>query len=105
MVDTDDLRPTWTPRGVDPDRQAESMRELRVHALEGRPGRHALGELLLALAYGRRSLSEVDMARVSLLTVAEVQAINKERLQHHLYCNRVAAEDRVARRSVSGLVP
>lgn len=97
MPEGDDLRPTWTPHDTDPHWQAESMRDLRRFADEGQPGRHGLGELLLALAYGHRSLSSDDMARAARLRVAEVDQIIQERLQHHMYCQQVAAADRVAR--------
>jgi hypothetical protein len=100
MTEADDLRPTWTPQGTNPEWQAESMRELRGFSDEGRPGRHALGELLLALAYGHRSLSTEDMARASHLTVAEGEQIIQERLSHHHYCQQTAAADRVARHLV-----
>jgi hypothetical protein len=96
---TDDLQPTWTPHGMGPARQAEAMRELRGYALEGLPGRHALGELLLAQAYGHRSLSDDDMARAAQMTVGEVRQIVQERLRHHHYCQQRAGEDRVARHS------
>ena len=96
---TDDLRPTWTPHGTDSARQAEVMRDLRGYALEGLPGRHALGELLLAQAYGHRSLSDDDMAHAALMTVGEVRQIIQERLRHHYYCHQRAGEDRVARHS------
>jgi hypothetical protein len=101
MSAEDDLRPTWTPPGANPEWQAESMHELRGYSLEGRFGRHALGELLLALAYGQRSLSSEDMATASRLTVAEVAQIIQERWQHHLYCQQAGAEARVARHRVA----
>jgi hypothetical protein len=96
----DDLQPTWTPQGTDSVWQAETMRELRGYAREGAPGRHALGELLLAQAYGHRSLSDDDMARAAQMSVSEVRQIIQERLEHHRYCQQRAAEDRVARHGV-----
>jgi len=100
VAQTDDLEPTWSLPGTSVAFQRESMLELRRYADEGFAGRHALGELLLALAYHHLSLSYEDMARASLLTVAEVKEIIQERLSHKERCDREAALARVARHSV-----
>ncbi|HWX97211.1 MAG TPA: hypothetical protein VNZ01_10215 [Solirubrobacteraceae bacterium] len=72
------------------------MRELLDLRLEGRSGAHLLGERFAALALSD-SLSQADMARAAIMTVADVDAIIAERVEHDARCNARAAEDRVAR--------
>jgi hypothetical protein len=96
MMIVDELRPTWTPERCDCEGQAEDLSELRRLSEEGAPGRHMLGERMLALRM-HPTLSLEDMARAARLTVEDVRAIVLERWQHHLYCNQVAAEERVRR--------
>ncbi len=95
-MSTPDLRPTWTPPGCVYALQVESMCELHQHASEGLPGRHMLGERLVALAMGP-SLSRGDMARAAEMTEAQVAELIAERIAHHAYCDSRAAEQRVAR--------
>lgn len=62
LLPTEDLCPTHTRLGVDPERQAESMRRLRELENRGRQAEYDRNDLLCALALSN-SLSRPDMAR------------------------------------------
>jgi hypothetical protein len=94
----EDLRPTHTPFAVDPDRQADSMRQLRDLENRGRLAEQERNGLMYALALSN-SLSRPDMARAIGVSRSRVDQLLRE--HHDLLEARRAAEaaERVARRS------
>jgi hypothetical protein len=78
----EDLRPTHTPLGVDPESQAASLRELRALENAGRSATWLRNDHMLALALSN-SVSRPDMARaigVSPSRVDQLIAAHHKRL-------------------------
>ena len=83
LLPDEDLRPTYTPLGVDPESQAESLCELRELANGGRAYEWRRNDRVVALALSH-SLSRTDMARaigVSRSRVDQLIAQHYQRLQ------------------------
>jgi hypothetical protein len=100
MSSPGDLWPTWTPERCSAELQAEGLRGIRRLSDEGRSGRFALGEQLLASAYPQYSLSPDDMARAARWSVAEVKSVIAEHLVAHFGSQQRQLAIRVARHSL-----
>jgi hypothetical protein len=73
----DDLEPTWTPPGVDRERQIESMRELRRLSNAVAEAYLARDDKMLAQALSH-SLSRRDIARATGLNKSRVDQVIRE---------------------------
>lgn len=94
------LRPTRTPHGCDPDRQAEDMRTLRRLSGEGFNGAHELGELLLALDQ-YPTLCRHDMAVATGRDELEIARIIEEFRSAEIRCKRNATAEHLRRHSMT----
>lgn len=96
LLPDEDLRPTRTPLGVDPQEQARSLRELRGLENAGRAARWQRDDRLVALALSN-SVSRTDMARaigVSRSRIDQLIAAHHQQLQE---ARADAAREQVAR--------
>lgn len=70
----EDLRPTHTPMGVDPDSQAANLRELRALENAGRSAIWLRDDRMVALALSG-SVSRPDMARAIGVSTSRVDQL------------------------------
>jgi hypothetical protein len=70
----EDIRPTHTPLGVDPEYQAKTLRRLRELENEGRRARFDRDDLMVANSLSN-SLSRRDMAHAIGVTKARVDQV------------------------------
>jgi hypothetical protein len=96
LLPDEDLRPTHTPMGVDPESQAASLRELRALTNAARATTWWRDDRMVALALSN-SVSRPDMARaigLSLSRVNQILASHHKLLQDE---RNAAARERVLR--------
>jgi hypothetical protein len=90
------LRPTHTRLGVDPERQAESMRHLRELENRGRQAEYDRNDLLCALALSN-SLSRPDMGRAIGVSRSRIDQLIHSHYQLLQDRKAAAAAEQVAR--------
>jgi hypothetical protein len=96
LLPQEDLRPSHTPLGVDPESQAESMRRLRDLENRGRQTEYDRNDLLCALALSN-SLSRPDMARSIGVSRSRIDQLIRSHWQLLQSRKDAEATERVAR--------
>lgn len=104
ILDDEDLRPTFTTRHHDYERQIESMRELRQLSNGVASAYRRRDELMQALALSN-SLSREDMARATGLAKSRVDQIIRELTEEDQRRRNVEALERVRRHMPPGWTP
>ncbi|MCW2983822.1 MAG: hypothetical protein JWR63_1392 [Conexibacter sp.] len=96
LLPDEDLRPTHTPLGVDPESQAASLRELRELTNAGRAVTWWRDDRMVALAQSN-SISRPDMARAIGLSPSRVDQLIADHYKMLQDQKNAAARERVLR--------
>jgi hypothetical protein len=101
LLPDDDLRPTHSPLGVDPDLQAESMRRLRELENRRRAAEYERNDLMCALALSN-SLSRPDMGHAIGVSRSRVDQLIRQHFEMLQARRNAAAADQYARHMPDG---